>query len=80
MNHGTSHMMGHVTYHVMADLCIMCTYLPTQLLTECQALMTHCQGCCYYLQICLLIKLPSTYESYHVTPVLLMYKRLCLLP
>jgi hypothetical protein len=35
-------MMGQMTCHVMADSCIMCTYLVSQLLTECQALMTHC--------------------------------------
>jgi hypothetical protein len=26
MDHGTSHLMGQVTFHVMADSCITCTY------------------------------------------------------
>jgi hypothetical protein len=80
MDHGTSHVMGQVTCHVMANSCITCTYLVTQLLTEHQVLMTHCQGCHPYLWIHLLFRLPSNYESYHVTPALFMYKRLRSLP
>jgi hypothetical protein len=80
LSHGTSHVMGQVINHVMADSCITCTWLVTQQLTERQALMTHRWGCHAYLWIRLLIGWLMTYKSDHVTLVSLMYKSLRSLP